>query len=147
MAKVSYEEFPSDAQQKLVKAAIIRDLLEEKKTPRVKVENMPFNLMKKETLIWLFNNATLNELTTTSEWQSGSQGVSIRIAKCVYWRVGSSRGQTVKREYIKRSEDGIFAVTNYHLYFKNYEKTIRIKIDKIISVLPTDSSVIIHQDG
>ena len=147
LSKVSYEEFPPEAKQKLVKAAIIRDLLEEKKTSRLKVENLPFNLMKKETLIWVFENATLNELKTTSEWQSGNQGVSIRIAKGVYWRVGSSRGQTVRREYIQSSENGIFAVTNYHLFFKNYEKTIRIRIDKIISVSPTESSVVIHQDG
>lgn len=70
----------------------------------------------------------------------GSQGVSIRIAKGVYYRVGAFKGQPV--EYSERVfvGSGLFAVTNRHIYLSG-GKSFRIQHDKIVTIEPFTNGV------
>lgn len=141
------DELPQDARTYMIKAALIRDLLDGKVQPRAQVPDMPFNLMKKETLVWAYPSITAYEHKTQTEYVAGSRGTSIRIAKGVYWRVGVVKGRRVQREVQERLGSGPLAVTSRHIYYHAGNDSFRIKHDKIVSIIPTSESVIVNRDG
>ena len=74
---------------RFVQGAVLREILEGKVPQRFKtVEPLPFNFQKSESLVWAFSNVKYYEKRTRREYVGGSHGVSIRIAKGVYYRVG-----------------------------------------------------------
>ncbi len=101
---------------------------------------LPFNLMKSEVLLWVFGDVGYGEQITHREYQGSSMGVSIRIAKGVYVRPGSFRGRTVETTSMEHTDDGLFALTTKHIYFKGQNKAFRVRLDKIVSLDP-------YQDG
>ena len=134
---------------KTVQAGILRDLLEEKEIEnRINIQgSLPFKLMKNEKLIYLFQNVELYEQRTKTEYVGKSQGVSLRIAKGVYYRTGNFRGKPIKTTNIVPVTSGILAFTDKHLYFSGSLKNFRIKFDKIITVDPYSDAVGIQKDG
>ncbi len=54
--------------------------------------NLPFNLQKTEKLVWVFQDVDYYEEKTRTQYDGGSQGVGIRIAKSMYYKVGAFRG-------------------------------------------------------
>lgn len=56
--------------------------------------------------------------------------MGFRIAKGVYYRIGSFRGhpvETTERVYV---DTGILAVTTKHLYFQGRTKTFRVRLSE-----------------
>ena len=136
------------AYTKLVKASVLRELMEGKIPQRVKVSgNLPFILQKTEQLVWVFPDVTYYEDRTRRQFVGGYQGVSFRIAKGVYYRVGGFRGTPVETTERTHMGTGILGVTNKHIYFSGGMKTFRIRHDKIISVVPFSDGVGIQRDG
>lgn len=119
---------------RVVKGAVLRDILDGKIPDRIILSNnIPFNLQKSESIIWVFNNVDYYEDKTKTKYVGGSQGVSIRIAKGLYYRTSAFKGnrvQTTKTEFI---DSGLMAITNKHIYFSGDEKKFRIKFDKIVT--------------
>ena len=76
---------------------------------------MPFNFQKSETLVWLFNNVVYLEDKTRTQYVGRSSGVSIRIAKGVYYRVGAFQGQPISRTERIHVDTGAMAVTSKHI--------------------------------
>jgi hypothetical protein len=75
---------------KVVKGAVLRDILAGKLPERIQVDgNLPFNLQKSEKLVWMFQNVNYYEEKTRTHYVGGSQGISIRIAKGLYYRTGT----------------------------------------------------------
>jgi hypothetical protein len=58
------------ALERLGKAKVLRDLVEHGRVPEVgPVDGLPFNLMKSESLVWLFKDVAYHELRTpVSSW-------------------------------------------------------------------------------
>lgn len=135
------------AYSKIVKGAILRDLMNGNIPQRVRVEgNLPFNFQKSESLIWLFTNVAYYEDKTRRQFVGGYQGVSFRIAKGIYYRVGGFRGHPVETTERVHADTGQLAVTNKHIYFSGASKSFRIKLDKIVSYTPYDDGIGIHRD-
>lgn len=145
-AGIDQRDISAFQHERLLKAAIIRDLLEGEVHPRISFKNLPFNLMKKEVLIWT-ESVEGYEHKTRTEYVGSSQGVSIRIAKGVYWRTGSMKGRRVQREVQESIGCGILSITNIHLYFAAGNDVFRVRHDKIVSIVPTENSVVINRDG
>jgi hypothetical protein len=83
---------------KIVKAAVIRDVLSGVIPQRMKLEaNLSINLQKDEKVVWVFPGGEYLEDRTHRQYVGGSQGVSLRIMKGVYYRVGAFAGQPVDR--------------------------------------------------
>lgn len=146
--KIKKEDLSHDSLESLVKGALLRDLFESRINPRFNAINLPFKLMKKEVLIWAFPSINISEIVTVKEWQRGSQGVSFRVMKGVYWRMGASKGKIVESRERKDLGTGTLAVTTHHLYIKvggSFSK--RINLEKIISVEADSESVVIFLDG
>lgn len=136
--------------QKVVKASILRDVTGGNTTPnpRQKIDGLiPFNFSKSETLIWLFQNVDFYEQRIKTHYQGGYSGVSLRIAKGVYYRTGGFRGHPVKKEEMKFISSGLLGITNKHIYFSSFNKSFRIQISKIVTLNPYEDGIGVQKDG
>lgn len=133
---------------KLVKAAVIRDLCEGKVPPPHQIYGqLPLALQKKEQVIWVFNNTKYYESQTRTHYVGGSQGMSFRVMKGVYYRAGAFRGEPVQITNLVHVDTGLFIVTNKHLTFIGQEKSVRLKHEKIISYTPYSDGIGVCRDA
>jgi hypothetical protein len=133
---------------KVAGAAAIRDLLQGKLPERFQVRgSLPFNFQKGETLIWAFPKVEYLEDKTRTEYQGGSQGLSFRIAKGVYYRMGAFKGHPVQRTERVHADTGVLAITSKHIYFGGDEKSFRVRFDRIVSFLAFTDGVGIVRDA
>lgn len=132
----------------LVKAATLRDLMEGTLPNRIEIEGrLSINLQKSESVIWLFAATERYEDRTRRQYVGSYQGVSVRVAKGIYWRTGGFRGHPVERNERVHVDTGLLAVTNKHVYFVGAKKSLRIPYQKIIALIPFSDGVGIHRDG
>ena len=74
------------AQTTLVQAAVIREVTQGIIPQRQNIQGrVPFNLMKSEQLVWTFQGVDYLETVVRRERQGTSHGVSIRVAKGLYY--------------------------------------------------------------
>lgn len=133
---------------KLVKAAVIRDLCEGKLPARLELDGqLPLALQKGEQVIWVFKNVKYYESKTRTHYVGGSQGVSIRVMKGVYYRVGGFRGEPVQTTAMVHMDTGLLIVTNKHLAFIGPQKSVRLKHEKIISHTPYSDGIGVCRDA
>lgn len=138
-----------DLLSKTFRASILRQLINgEELTNRLNIKgNLPFKFQKNENLIWLFQNVELFEQRIKTTYKGGSQGVSLRIVKGVYYRTSSFKGHPVKTMNIVPIANGMVALTNKHIYFSSGLKNFRINYDKIITIDPYSDGIGITKDG
>jgi len=130
-----------------VKGAVLREVMEGKIPDRLKIDTpLPFNFQKSESLIWVFDGVDYYEDKTRRQYVGGSSGVSIRVAKGVYFRTGGFKGHPVETTERVHMGTGIMAVTNKHIYFTSPQKTFRVRLDKIVSFMPFSDGVGIQRD-
>src|SRR5205814_5647444 len=97
---------------RMVKSAMIRDVLNGLIPKRVSFDgNLPFNFQKGEEVVWAFQHADYLEDIKRREYVGGSQGVSVRVMKGVYYHVGAFKGHTVQRTERSHIDTGLIAVT------------------------------------
>lgn len=135
--------------EKIVKGAVLRDVLNGITRCRLNITNQtPIMLQKNEVILWLFNNTAAYEDKTRRYYTGGSAGVSFRVAKGVYLRTGAFKGYPVETtETVCLGHFGCFIVTNKHVFWISSAKSIKIPVKKIISVMPCSNGVIIQKDG
>jgi len=124
---------------RLNKGCTLRTVLEEQ-LPEEPDALHPFNLMKSESLIWVFDNVDYFEEKNKTSYVGGSHGVSVRVAKGVYFRTGSFKGKKVVKSENMHIDTGVLGVTTKHLYFSGKNKRFRIRFDKIVSFEPFSDS-------
>ena len=74
-------------QTSLVQAAVIRDVTQGIIPQRQNITgSLPFNLMKSEKLVWVIQGVDYLETVTRRERRGTSHGVSIRVARGLYYR-------------------------------------------------------------
>ena len=106
----------------------------------------PFNLMKSERLVWLFADVDYIETKTMRERRGSSHGVSIRVAKGLYYRPGTFRSRVHEWEENVHLDTGLLGVTTKHLYFHGPRKRFRMRLDKIVSFEPYADGLGIMRD-
>ena len=84
--------------EKVVLASILRSITEGVIPDSFKIieGTIPFNLNRNEKIIWIFQNVDYYEDTIKRTYQGDSNGISMRISKGLYYRMGSFKGQTMK---------------------------------------------------
>lgn len=133
---------------KVVKGTVLRDLLNGVIPERMRIEgNIPFNLQKGEKLIWVFQGVNCYEQKTRRHYVGGSRGVSIRIAKGLYFRTGGFKAHPVETTETVHVDSGILGVTNKHLYFSGSVKSFRVAYPKIVSFEPYSDGIGIQRDA
>lgn len=136
------------AYSRVTKAAVIREVLEGKIPNKIRLDgSLPINLQKSEQVVWAFTNADYLEDKTRREYVGRSSGVSVRVAKGVYYRVGQFRGHPVERTERVHVASGLFIVTNKNLYFHSSVKALRIPYSKIVSFEPYSDGIGIMRDA
>lgn len=135
------------AYAQLVKGAVIRDVLEGRIPERVSYDSLPFNMQKSEKLVWAFLDAQYIEQRTKTQYVGGSQGVSIRVAKGVYYRTNAFKGHPVQTPETVNFGQGVLGVTNKSLYFASPTKALRIPYAKVVSFVPYSDGIGVMRDA
>ena len=136
------------AYTRLVKAALLRDVMNGDIRSRVNFEgDLPFNFQRSEQLVWLFQQVPYYEPRTRTTYSGGYSGVSVKVAKGLYWRTGGFRGNPVKHTEMTQIDTGLVGVTNKHVYFTGTVKSFRIKYEKIVSFSPFSDGIAIQRDA
>ena len=124
-------------QTTLVQAAVIRDIAEGVIPQRQNITvRVPFNLMKSETLVWVMDGVDYLEVVTRRERRGSSRGLSIRVARGVYYRPGTFRSRSVEWEETVHQDTGLLGFTTKHLYFSGPKKKFRVRCDRIVDFEP-----------
>jgi hypothetical protein len=133
---------------KLVKGGILRDVLEGRVSTRLKVQGqLPFNFMPGEQIVWVFPGVKYYEIRSRRSYVGGYQGVSLRVVRGVYYRLGGFRGNPVDTAEVALAATGAFAITDKHLYFSGGVKAFRIPYKKIVSFTPYSDGIGIQRDA
>lgn len=132
---------------RVTKAAVLRDVLNGVIPQRMTVSGgLPINLQKSEQVVWIFPSTDYLEDKTRRQYAGGSQGVSIRVMKGVYYRVGAFKGETISRTERVHVDTGLVAVTNKHIYFAGPAKSLRLPFQKIVSFQPFKDGIGVIRD-
>jgi len=136
------------AYSKVVKGAVLRDVLNGILPDRMNIRgHIPFNLQKSEKLIWVIQNVDYYEEKIRTRYVGGSQGVSIRIAKGVYYRTSSFKGRRVQTSETVHMDTGLLGITNKHIYYSGSNKKFRIAYSKIVSFDPYSDGIGVQRDA
>jgi hypothetical protein len=138
----------NDYYQKLIKGALLRELMEGKIPERIKIDgDLPFNFQKNEKVVWLFQNVELLENRTRRQYVGAYQGVSVRITKGIYYRTGGFKGNPVNTVETIHTDTGLLATTDKHIYFQGAIKGFKIPYNKIVSYTPYSNGIGVQKDG
>jgi hypothetical protein len=130
--------------ERLVKALVLKDLSEGKRSTRVSLgTSLPVVLKQGETIQWIFNNVELRQQRTRISYEGGSRGVSVRIMKGVSYRVGSYKGHRVENVEMTAIGHGDLAVSTNAIYFLCPPKSKRTTLGTIISVDTYDDGIVV----
>ena len=124
-------------QTTLVQAAVIRDVASGVVPQRQNITGrVPFNLMKSEQLVWVMDGVDYLEVVTRRERRGSSHGLSIRVARGVYYRPGTFRSRSVEWEDTVHQDTGLLGFTTKHIYFSGPRKKFRVRYDRIVDFEP-----------
>lgn len=147
----SLDESQLDVHGAYTKAAMngcLRDVLEGKIPHRQKIDGLTtFNFQKDETPVWLFKGVECYEEKIKRTYEGRSSGVSVKIAKGVYYRTGAFRGHPIETPYMALIGTGLLALTNKHFYFSSPLKSFRVPFSKIVSFTSFDDGIGFTKDG
>ena len=137
------------AHDKIVKGSILRDVFAGITPEAINYNGtLPFNLQKSEKLIWVFQGTNYYEQIKRVRYAGNSQGASVRVAKGVYIRGSSYRGERIETEETIHADTGLFGITNKHIYFTGHSRSFRIKFGKIVSFKPlVEGGVCLQRDA
>ena len=133
---------------KIVKAAVLRDILNGIVPQRVNIEgSLPVNLQKNESIVWAFPRSEYLEDKTRRQFVGGSQGLSFKVAKGVYFRTGAFKGRSIESTERVKSDVGMVVITNKHIYFSGSVKSFRVPYSKIVSFEQFNNGIGIMRDA
>ena len=132
----------------LIKAAVIRDITEGIVPQRQNITGrVPFNLMKSEKLVWVMDDVDYHETITRRERRGNSHGLSIRVARGLYYRPSSFRSRNVEWEETVHQDTGLLGFTTKYLYFSGGKKKFRVRYDRIVDFEPFSDGFEIMRDA
>ena len=135
-------------QTSLVQAAVIRDVTQGIIPKRQRVNGaVPFNLMKSEQLVWVIQGVDYLETVVRRERQGTSHGISIRVARGLYYRPSAFRSRPIEWEETVHADTGMLGLTTKHIYFAGSRKRFRVRYDKIVALDPFSDGFGIMRDA
>ena len=121
----------------MVKGAVLRDVAQGIVPNRQRITGrLPFNMMKSEKLVWVMQDVDYLEVVTRRERRGSSHGLSIRVARGIYYRPSTFRSRSVEWEETVHQDTGLLGFTNKHLYFSGGRKRFRVRYDRIVDFEP-----------
>ena len=132
---------------RILHARIIRHISEGKlfEFPTDNIQ-LPFNVQRSETIVWLFANVDYYEQQTRSRVRIGTHEVSAELAS-LYLRSSELTAEVVEDEQMVRVDKGAIGITSKHIYFAGSRKQIRISYNDIVSFKPYTDGIGVVEDG
>ena len=132
----------------LVQAAVLRDVAQGIVPKRQRVNGaVPFNLMKSEQLVWVIQGVDYLETVVRRERRGSSQGLSIRVARGLYYRPSTFRSRPIEWEETVHADTGMLGLTTKHIYFAGSRKRFRVRYDRIVAFEPFSDGFGIMRDA
>jgi hypothetical protein len=129
------------------KAGALRELVEGGIPTRLRVPGgLPFNFQASEQMVWAFPAVRYLQDRVRKQYVGQSQGLSIRVAKGVYYRTSGFRGHVVESTETKEMDRGWLALTTKHLYFGGSHESLRIPYKKVVSFQPFSNGIGLMRD-
>lgn len=145
LTKINQSDLKDEDVKKILKAKLVRDLINGDVHPVMQADSsLPIILKKKEILIWGDNFLKISTLKSVRKYVAGSRGVSIRIAKGIYYRTGGIKGHSESQQVQTSLGYGLVAVTNMNVFIQTSEFTKKIPLSKLISVVPYKNEIEIN---
>ena len=117
-------------------------------TPAITIQGaLPFMLGKDEKTLWVFRDVELVEQKVKREFVGRSQGMSFRVMKGVYYRVGGFKGSPIETTQMVSIGRGMLVLTDKTIYYNCQQKSLKIPYKKLISIEPYSDGVGFQKDG
>ena len=129
-----------------VKALIVQDILNGVTPRRISIDASPINFQAGEVIIWPFNDVVCYEEVTKRATVGASRGISIRIARGVYYRVGAFKGEPLITSGLQPKYGGSLILTNMNVYFYSTSKSIKFPYNKVLAFVPFEDGIGIQPD-
>ena len=111
------------------------------------VSRHPFNLRGGETPLMFFGSVVYAKETVSRSSQGGYGGMSIRLARGVYYHFGGFKGQRIDTSTLKEIDYGGMLLTTQNIYFGGDHTTFRIPYDHVVSFRPHSDGIGIFRDS
>ena len=109
--------------------------LSEVKQGKLPVIVVPSLILKKEEVVhWTELGSILEVRVVDRQYRGGSQGLSIRIAKGVWYRTGSQRGRIESTKALISVSKGTFVITNKRVIFRGALKSFECNLESVLSL-------------
>lgn len=127
---------------------VIREVMEGRVPEHGVTFSVPLVIQKTEKIVWAWSGVSQYQERTRTTYRGASHGISMRVAKGLYYRVGATRGEPVVTTSQALVGTGALVFTDKHLYWGGGSgKAIKIPWKKIIAVQPFSDGVGITKDG
>ena len=134
-----------------LKPYIYANAIKNNNLPSVQLENTEGIILKKGEIVHFVDGAILKEMKSVSlGYSGGSQGVSIRIVKGLYYRVGATRGHIMREERFVDTSRRIFILTNQRLLLVPKgigNKSLSVSLNKILLYNCYENGLEVHNEG
>lgn len=104
-------------------------------------------LQKSEVTHFVIQAFLMEERVISRGYQGSSQGVSVRIAKGLTYRVGQSRGKLVSEKGIVAVDEGDFIITNQRLIFSGSKKSFSYEYKRLLAWNMYSDGILINIDN
>ena len=134
--------------ESFVKMLVINDLLCGKTPDRITgTDVIPVNLQRNEVVVWCFFDVWYYESCQKCVNYGKSHGLSVRIAKGLYYRVGAFKGEPVITTGQRLISNGCLLLTNKNIYFYSGDKSLRVPYAKIVAYVPYEDGLGVQKDA
>ena len=80
--------------------------------------------------MWVMQDVDYHETVVRRENRGSSHGLSIRVARGLYYRPSTFRSRAVEWEETVHQDTGLLGFTTKHLYFSGGKKKFRVRYDR-----------------
>ncbi len=86
-----------------------------------------------ERALWSFDDARYLTFRSRTHYVGGSTGISVRVMRGVYYRVGGFRGEPIKTDFLSNEDSGSLTIAQRNVYFVGTRRALKIPVRKIAS--------------
>ena len=87
------------------------------------------------------------ETVVRQERSGSSQGLSIRVARGLYYRPSTFRNRPIEWEETVHAGTGMLGLTTKHIYFADPRKKFRVRYDRTVAFKPYSDGLGIMRDA
>ena len=96
---------------------------------------------------WVIQSADYLETVVRRERRGASHGVSVRVARGLYYRPSTFRSRLIEREETVHADTGLLGLTTKHVYLASSRKRFRARYDRIVAFDPYEDGFGIIRDA